>query len=208
MPSPAESIRILADLQQSGDEPRRRALTTAYERYLLRMISLLRKRLPAYLCQRVEPADLAQSAWASFLRGYGEGRLDLDDRNSLWPLLARIAVCKLHDLLERSHSQKRDAARETSLAGPPAGWELPGDAPAPDEEAAAAETTELIAVRLGDERQQQVLAMHLGGYLVKDIADQVQLSERTVKRVLHKIRDLYAEIAGLAPPGLESGLPG
>jgi DNA-binding NarL/FixJ family response regulator len=40
--------------------------------------------------------------------------------------------------------------------------------------------------------------MHLGGYLVREIAEEVTLSERTVKRVLQKIRELYTEIAGLS----------
>ncbi len=208
MPSPSESLRLVAQLQQAVEGPQREALAVAYQRYLRRMIGLLRRRLPPYLCQRIDPADLAQSAWASFLRGFGEGRLDLEGRDSLWPLLARFAICKYHHLLEQTHAQKRDAAREVPLDRP-AGetpWEPLGAEPSPYEEAAAAETAELIAARLGDARQQQILAMHLGGYRVREIAEEVRLSERTVKRVLQKIRDLYAEIAGLSPRGEGSGL--
>jgi RNA polymerase sigma factor (sigma-70 family) len=204
MPSPSESVRLVADLLQSAEEPRRKALTEAYQRYLLRMIGLLRRRLPPYLCQRTDPADLAQSAWASFLRGFLEDRIDLDGRSSLWPLLARIAICKYQDLLEQAHTQKRDATRETPLQG---GSAEPAAGPSPFEEAAAAETVALIAARLGDERQQQILAMHLGGYLVREIAAEVRLSERTVKRVLQKVRILYAEIAGVSPDAAEGGLP-
>jgi RNA polymerase sigma factor (sigma-70 family) len=210
MPPPSDSLRLLAELQQTADLPRRQALAAAYQRYFLRMIGLLRRRLPAYLCQRVEPADLAQSAWASFLRDFAEGRLDLEGRDSLWPLLARIAICKYHDLVEKAHTQKRDAARETSLDAGSSGqvaFEPLAAEPSPYEEAAAAETAELIGARLRDERQKQILAMHLGGYLVREISDEVRLSERTVKRVLQKIRDLYAEVAGLSPTGDNSGLP-
>jgi RNA polymerase sigma factor (sigma-70 family) len=210
MPPAPESIRLLDQLQQSADPVRREALGAAYQRYFLRIIGLLRRRLPPYLCQRVEAADLAQSAWGSFLRGLGDGRLDLDGRDSLWPLLARIAICKYHDLLEQTHSQKRDPARETSLEevrGGAAAWQPLSAEPSPLEEAAATETTALLAERLGDEKQQQILAMHLGGYLVREIADEVCLSERTVKRVLQKIRDLYVEVAGLSPAEESSGLP-
>jgi RNA polymerase sigma factor (sigma-70 family) len=199
VPPSSESIRLIAELQQAADA-RRQALATAYQRYFLRMIGLLRRRLPAYLCQRVDAADLAQSAWGSFLRGLGEGRLDLDGRDSLWPLLARIAICKYHDLVEEANTQKRDAARQASCRVTPGEqmpWEPLAHEPSPLEETAAAETVELVASRLGDERQRQILAMHLGNYLVREIADEVRLSQRTVKRVLHKIRDLYAEVAGL-----------
>jgi RNA polymerase sigma factor (sigma-70 family) len=211
MSASSESIRLLAELHRSADAPRRQALAQAYQRYLGRMIGLLRKRLPAYLCQQADPADLAQSAWVSFLRGFGEDRLNLDGRDSLWPLLARIAICKYQDLVARANTAKRDHTQEALLgAGRPDGpvWEPLGSEPSPFEQAAAAETTELIASRLGDDRQQQILSMHLGGYRVREIADQVGLSERTVKRVLQKIRDLYSEVAGLAPDGRDCGLPG
>src|SRR5579871_4190534 len=39
----------------------------------------------------------------SFLRGLDEDRLNLEGRGSLWPLLARIAICKYHDLVEAAH---------------------------------------------------------------------------------------------------------
>jgi RNA polymerase sigma factor (sigma-70 family) len=190
----------VTQLQQTADPLRREALAAAYQRYFLRLIGLLQRRLPAYLCRRVDAADLAQSAWGSLLRGLEADRLDLGGRGSLWPLLARIALCKYHDLLEAAHAQKRDAARETYLQDLTPGRAAPEPAaaePSPVEEAAAAETVELIASRLSDERQRHILAMHLGGYRVGEIADEEQLSERTVKRVLQKIRDLYAEVAGL-----------
>jgi len=211
MSATPESVRLLAELHRSADAPQRQALADAYQRYFGRMIGLLRKRLPAYLCQRADPADLAQSAWVSFLRGFAEDRIDLDNRDSLWPLLARIAIRKYQDLIERAHTQKRDPTREKPLGASRPGmsvWEPLGNEPSPYEGAAAAETTELIASRLGDDRQQQILSMHLGGYLVREISVEVRLSERTVKRVLQKIRDLYAEVAGLAPGGGDFGLPG
>src|SRR5579871_3322590 len=65
MPSPSESLRLVAQLRQAADPLRREALAAAYQRYFLRLIALLRRRLPAYLCRRVEAADLAQSAWAA-----------------------------------------------------------------------------------------------------------------------------------------------
>jgi RNA polymerase sigma factor (sigma-70 family) len=210
MPTPSESVRLLAEMHRSADGPRREALAQAYQRYFGRMIGLLRKRLPVYLCQRADPADLAQSAWVSFLRGLEEDRLDLDGRESLWPLLAWIAICKYQDRVEREHAQKRDRAREVPLGdGRPGApdWEPLGNEPSPYEEAAAAEATELIASRLGDERQKQILSMRLGGYQVEEISAKVGLSQRTVKRVLAKIRELYEEVAGLAPGEGDFGLP-
>ena len=115
MPTHAESLRLLAALQHAADAPRRQALAAAYQSYFLRMIGLLRKRLPPHLCQRAGPDDLAQSAWGSFLRGLEEERFDLEGRDSLWPLLARVAIFKLHALIDCAHAGKRDVSRETPL---------------------------------------------------------------------------------------------
>jgi RNA polymerase sigma factor (sigma-70 family) len=203
MSSSPDSVHLIEKLRQA-DKLRRQVLSVAYERYFVRMICLLEKRLPDHLRRRVDAADLAQSAWHSFLQGLGEGRLDLDGRDSLWPLLARIAICKYHDLVEKSQTQKRDTSREVtfpSLSADGQPWEPPASGPSPMEEAAAAETVDLIASKLRDDRQRQILAMHLGDYPVRAIGEEVKLSESTVKRVLNKIRDLYAEVTGL--PALE-----
>jgi hypothetical protein len=55
MASASESLRLVAELQRSADAPRRQALAAAYRRYFLRLIGLLRRRLPPHLCQRVDP---------------------------------------------------------------------------------------------------------------------------------------------------------
>ena len=39
--------------------------------------------------------------------------------------------------------------------------------------------------------------MHMGGYLVREIAEETKLSERTVKRILHKASELYVQVTGL-----------
>src|SRR5262249_21676401 len=49
------SLRLVVELQRSANAPRRQALAAAYRRYFLRMIGLLRRRLPPYLCQRMAP---------------------------------------------------------------------------------------------------------------------------------------------------------
>ncbi len=128
-----------------------------------------------------------------FPAGLTEGRLDLAGHDSLWPLLAQIAIRKYQDQVEAFHAQKRDVTRETPLDAGTAP-EPVAHAASPLEELAAAETVELLASRMADERQRQILAMHLGGYRAREIAAEVRLSERTVKRVLKRVRDLYEEL--------------
>ena len=56
------------------------------------------------------------------------------------------------------------------------------------------EKTEPLLVINGDEKQQRILMLRLQGYSVEEVANEVSLSERTVKRVLQKVRDLWQEM--------------
>jgi RNA polymerase sigma factor (sigma-70 family) len=193
----SDSLELVARLRRSDGESRNVALAATYQCYFARLLGLLRLRVPAYLARRQDPEDLAQSAWASFVGGLNAGQLDLEGRETLWPLIAQIALCKYHDLVASAHRQKRDIRREASLDaadGPAA--DLRDARGTPVEEAAAGETVELLYARLGDDRQQLILALHLSGYLVREIAEEIKLSERTVKRVLSKVREFYAEVVG------------
>jgi RNA polymerase sigma factor (sigma-70 family) len=191
------SVVLVSKLRASGGED---AVVEVYRRYFLRMVALLRRRLPGPLRPRVDADDLAQSAWGSFLGGLQRGKLDLEGRDSLWPLLAVIAVRKLQDQMARATAQCRDVGRETALAPERAG---PSAEPSPAEALAVEETVQMLQQRLGDETQQEILRLRLDGLSVEEIAERVQLSGRTVKRVLHKVRELWEGLcreAGEAPP--------
>src|SRR5207249_1523290 len=108
------SQQLLAQLRAGG--ARDEALVAAYQRYFFRLVVQLRKRLAGPLQHKADAADLAQSAWGSFLEGLNRGNLDLEGRESLWPLLALIAIRKYQDLNERFHTHRRDVTREQSFS--------------------------------------------------------------------------------------------
>lgn len=73
------SVVLVARRRASGGDS---ALVDVYQRYFVRMVALLRRRLPGSLRRRIDAADLAQSAWGSFLGGLQCGKLDLGGRET------------------------------------------------------------------------------------------------------------------------------
>ena len=96
----------LAILASSGNQA---AAVVLHDRYVDRLLALIRARLSTQFRQQADPADVVQSAFASFFRylevNAGNG-MDEGD-SSLWPLLSTFARRKLARLLERFQSQKR-----------------------------------------------------------------------------------------------------
>ncbi len=187
-----ESIQILEKLKASGGQDPT-VVAATYDRYFRRMLGLIRKRLGSQFSQYADEDDLAQSAFGSFVKGVGQGKFELDDRESLWPLLALMATRKYQDLVARYRTQSRDHARVQAADG----FELARDhqRPAlPDEAIAVEETIRLVQERLPEHKHQEVLRLLLEERSVEEIADQLGLSDRTVKRVLHRIRELWREI--------------
>jgi RNA polymerase sigma factor (sigma-70 family) len=194
MPSAENSALLVERMLQSEA-----AIAEAYSQYFEGVLELFRRRLTANIRRRADSNDLAQSAWISFVKYVRKDRQLLDGRKNLWPLIAHIALCKYADALEKARSAKRDITRETSLETILS--KNPGIAefahgPSVSEEVVAADLIEALSARLGDDRQRRILGLQLEGYTVEEIADDVQLSQSTIKRVLKKVRDLHLEVTG------------
>jgi RNA polymerase sigma factor (sigma-70 family) len=189
---PLESIQLIEQIRHTkGQDPD--ILAQAYDRYFVRLMALIRKRMGAQIRTHADEHDIAQSAFGSFVKVVGHGNIDLDDRESLWPLLALIANRKYQDLIARYSTKSRDMNRIASAGTEPIEATL-GESEDPLEAAAVNETITLIESRLSDDTQRNVLKLRLEGYSIDEISDQVQLSSRTVKRILQKVRDAWLEL--------------
>lgn len=200
--SDSDSIALWYDRLQSGDAAAAGAL---WERYFPRLVGLARAkltRLPRKAAADEE--DVALSAFDSFCRAAGEGRLPrLNDRHDLWALLVTMTERKIYALVDRETAKKRgggavrgDSAfglrRDTSSAD--GLGQLPGREPTPEFAAAVAEECErlLATLRNHDEGLPQFAVLKLEGYSNEEIAEQRNCSLATVERKLRLIRTLWA----------------
>lgn len=162
-----------------------------FDRYIGRLLALVRPRISRQLGQRIDPEDIAQSAFRSFFRRAGQGELDLGRAAALWRLLSAIAINKLLKQAEHHLAAKRSVQRETTrgLDAEP-DWlasNVVGHEPNPADAAALADE---LAHRLAslDPLTRRIAELRLLDYSQEEIAAKVQRSERTVRRILANLQ--------------------
>jgi RNA polymerase sigma factor (sigma-70 family) len=186
------SIRLLAQWRNGSQQ----AAEELFRRYVDRLMALARGRLSEQLARRIDPEDVVQSAYRSFFVGAREGRFAVERGGDLWRLLVAITLHKLKDQVDRHTADKRSVAAEQALGNQQG---LPGIQP----QLLSREPSPLEALSLWDEVEQmlrqldpmarQLLEMRLQGYNLEEIAAALRCSERTVIRVLKRIKQQLEE---------------
>ena len=89
--STLDTKQLLEELRR-GDSA---AAGKLHQRYLARLLQLVRQRLAGKLQRRVDPEDIVQSAYRTFFAHANQGDYVLQRGGDLWRLLAAIAINKL-----------------------------------------------------------------------------------------------------------------
>jgi RNA polymerase sigma-70 factor (ECF subfamily) len=170
-----------------------------FERFARRLIGLAHRHMAAGLRQKVEPEDVVQSAYKSFFLRYDAKNLDVVNWQSLWGLLALITVRKCSEQAAFHGAERRDAAREVSLArkAEAGSWLDPlGREPTPFEAAVLSEIVEHLLAEL-DEDERPVLELSLLGHSTREISERLGRAERTVRLlregVRHRLEQMQSE---------------
>ena len=192
-----------AELLQGHTAGNQDATEELFNRYVDQLIRFARQRLAPKLARRIDPEDVVQSAYRSFFTAAGRGRFVLERSGDLWRLLVGITLHKLHRQIERNTAAKRDVSKERGLAEE-GSLNFSPDAlsrePSPDDVVALADEIELIMRGL-EPLHREMVQLRLQGYLVEEIAAQTQRTQRTVLRVLERIKQkLAARAANLPHP--------
>jgi RNA polymerase sigma-70 factor (ECF subfamily) len=185
--SPDRSFDDLMARLRTGDE---RAAAEVFQRFAQRLLGLARSRLDRLIQVKVDPEDVLQSVYRSFFRRHAQGQYELQSWDSLWGMLTVITLRKCGHRVRYFRSACRDVQREVAL--PPRDelrveWQAVGRDPTPSEAARLAETLEQVMRDL-TERERAILALSLQGCTPTEISEQVGRTERTVQRVLQRVR--------------------
>lgn len=181
MPNTDRPSNELLDAYRAGSES---AAGEMFDRYVERLTQLARTRLSAKLSRRVDADDVVQSAYRSFFIAARGDRFALQASGDLWKLLARITLHKLYRQAAHHTADKRAMQREQPLA------DDGGDAePSAEEAVAIADQIEELMRRL-DPTLRHVLELRLQGRSTREIANEIDKTDRTVRRMLGTIRRL------------------
>jgi RNA polymerase sigma-70 factor (ECF subfamily) len=196
----AEEVAELMARLRAGDQE---AARLVFGHFAHRLIALARHRLDPLLRRKVDPEDVIQSVFRTFFARQADGRLRVDSWESLWGLLTAITLRKCGRHIDHFQAACRDVRRERtpepagddSSAG---GWEAVDAEPTPFQAALLADTLEQLLHDL-DERDRQILQLSLQGEDPPRIGAAVGCSERTVKRVLERIRQRLEQLRDGGP---------
>jgi len=187
--SELDSFDEVIDGLRAQDED---AAREVFRRFAGRLIGLSHSRLDKHLRQKIDAEDVIQSVFRSFFVRQAKGQFELESWDGLWSLLVRITLCKCGQKARVFLAECRDVGNEVRLAGPGDESCGPTDAiardPTPQEAASLVETLEHMLSGL-DERRRQMVVLRLQGYTVLEISQEIGCAERTVHRVLGKVRD-------------------
>jgi RNA polymerase sigma factor (sigma-70 family) len=194
--SDAGSVTLLLERLRAGD-PAASADATArlWSRYFGALVRLARTRLPGSARRALDEEDIALSAFDSFCRGGAAGRFpDLDDRDDLWRVLATITLRKVSDTIRYEGRKKRGAGRPGDATG--LLEELFTREPSPEMAAQLVDLVGHLLARLDDDVLRQLARLKVEGYTEEEMADQLGISPRTVRRKLDLIRRLWEREVG------------
>lgn len=191
----------IRDLKRADDEAARQL----WERYFAKLVRVAERKLGDASRRVADGEDVALSVFHTLCSGAAAGQFDqLTDRDDLWKLLVAITSMKAVDQIRRQTSQKRGSGEvrgDSIVSGPghgaagegPAGFEqFMAQEPTPEYVALLDEEHRRLLSLLRDDTQRQVAELRMQGYANQEIADQLQLSIRSVERKLNLIRETWA----------------
>jgi RNA polymerase sigma factor (sigma-70 family) len=195
MSESAEDPSLLG-LWRAGDEAAARKL---FDTYVERLVALARRRISQRLASRVDPEDIVQSVFRTFFGRVRAGQFHIDDQDDLCKLLMRITVHKTLRQVAFHKAAKRDPSHETGQGehSHEMLMELLDREPTPDAAVAFLDHLEHFLARQRPQ-DRKILELRLQGFDNQEIARQLEISDRTIRRVLERIRGL-AEQDGLSP---------
>lgn len=184
--SASDSFSDLLAQLQGGDN---QAAERIFHRFAGQLIALARSQLQQGLLRKLDPEDVLQSVFRSFFRRHQAGQFQLDSWDSLWGILTVMTLRKCGHLKEYFQAARRDVRREeqnTAEAIQTLG-NICAREPTPEE---AARLTDLLehVLRDFDERERNIISLHLQGYSHAEIAAEVGRAERTVRRTIARAR--------------------
>ena len=159
-----------------------------WHRYFPRMVALARRQLREAAAGGFDEEDVALSAFNVFCQVIQKDRFpDLQTRDELWPILAKITVHKGIDWQRKSAAQKREAPGKQESVD-----HIVAEQPAPDVEAIMAEECQRLLNMLDEAIHTKVALLKLDGFSNDEISSATGYSRRTIQRILALIRKRWS----------------
>ena len=179
--SPHEFHALMQRVREGSPDAARDLL----ERYGAHILRVVRRRLHRKLRSKFDSADFVQAVWASFFTGAPRQHA-FDRPEALVAFLATLAQNKVIEAVrQRLESQKYDVARERPLDEPTAD-RVAARQPTPSQVAVANEEWHRLLADL-PAQYQRILGLLREGHTRREVADELGVNERTIRRVIDRL---------------------
>ena len=166
-------------------------------------------RLQEFACQKLDVQtrrgydedDAANSAFHSLCRGLADGRVEAENRDALWGLLAVITSRKISAQRRYLNRQKRGGGAVRGESGFAEFGDIginaiEGNHATPDALAEVSESCSILLDALSDETMKKIVLLKFHGATNKNVASELRCTQRTIRRKLETVRRIWVE-AGL-----------
>jgi RNA polymerase sigma-70 factor (ECF subfamily) len=192
----ARSSQVLIRQLLAGGETAAARLVAQHRE---RLAAIVRARMSRKVARRVDPEDVVQSAFAVLFVMLRRERYKPGSALDMWKLLVTITLNKTRQQERFHRARRRTVAREADAESASAlmAASCPRDS-LPKSPAEIAELEDRLTWLLASlpPEDRPILELRLKGHSTQDIADQTCRAERSVRRVLERVRDRLLRAAG------------
>ena len=194
----SHAITKWIDQLSDGDE---QAAEQLWQHISQRLHAFARKKLDDKTRRRYDEHDAANSAFHSLCRGVADGRIEAENRDAFWGLLAVITSRKVaaqRRLLGRKKRGGGAVRGESGFAGlGDTGINgVDGSQETPDVLAEVSESCSQLLDAITDDTMKKIVLLKFQGAKNGEVAEELNCTRRTIERKLERIRRIWVE-AGL-----------
>jgi RNA polymerase sigma-70 factor (ECF subfamily) len=189
MPGTTEEFRVLMERVLAGNQT---AAAELWSRFGPAVRRAVRARLSKRMRSKFDSLDFAQDVWASFFAAPAEAA-DFADSGRFLAFLTQVARNKVVDAVrQRLQGQKYNVNRECSLDRSTAGGpnQVPAQQPTPSEVVGGREEWDQVLAGQPPAFR-RILLLARDGKNLTDIAAELQIHPRSVRRVLDRVMARY-----------------
>lgn len=188
-----ESSSAITDWIHSVRQSDEVAAAKLWDKYAPRLRNLARRWIQA--SGLYDEEDIVVSAYQTLFEKLKAGEfIDVNSRDAFWALLAIIAARKANDFLKRDRTQKRGRIQTIAMSAADE-LELASDEQRPEMHLLMAEECKGLLDQLADPDLKQVALLRLEGAENPEIARQMNLSQRSIQRMVKLIREIWEKRA-------------
>ena len=187
---------------RDGDED---AASILYSRYVERLTRLANRHINDKYAARMNADDVVQSIFRTVWRVTRDrkGDMEFTDDTGFWKWLVTIGLNKIYKKIAEANAAKRSVDREVPETAVGFSRSVCERSPTPGHVAEVADLFESILRGL-EPLEQEILQYRLAGFSQTEIADELDVDPRTIRRRMYNIRETASTIMDAElPPSLQ-----